>query len=491
MIPRVHKRGRRVGGLLRYLYGPGKHEEHINPRIVAAWDGAGDLATLEPQITARGLRDYRHLVNLLEQPVRAGHNPPELTVWHCSLRNHDTDPIMSDEWWGQRAAELVAGLGLAPVGDTAAVRWLAVRHDDYGIHVVATLVRQDGRNAWAWNDHPRSRAIAAEMDIRFGLVRTGPADHTSHHHPHPAETHKANRLRRAHPTRDELRQRVRAAVVASTDEAEFFHRLADDGVTVKLRYSDLNPAEVTGYSVGLSADTDNAGQPIWFGGSKLAPDLSLPKLRTRWGTTEHGTTPTDAAPTMVLTAEQRAQVLAQAATGAATAAQTISRLAHMDPDACQALAQAAADTLTALARTVEGRRGGPLTRAALRMDKATRPAHAAVVPPTDDARRLRSSARTIALMGRIRRRDDSAAVLALILALVVVAQAIAAWRSSQGAWHQAGAADDVAARLRRWHTTPGAPASSTAATRQAAQPVPGQLSAHRSSSAANPHHSPR
>jgi hypothetical protein len=97
---------------------------------VAAWDGAGELATLEPLITARGLRDYRPLVNLLEQPVRAGHNPPDLTVWHCSLRNHETDPIMSDDWWGQRAAELVAGLGLAPTGNTAGVRWLAVRHDD-------------------------------------------------------------------------------------------------------------------------------------------------------------------------------------------------------------------------------------------------------------------------------------------------------------------------------------------------------------------------
>jgi hypothetical protein len=353
---------------------------------------------------------------------------------------------------------------------------------------VATLVRQDGRNAWAWNDHPRSRAIADEIDVRFGLVRTGPADRTSHRHPHPAETHKANRLHRVHPTRDELRQRVRAAVVASTGEAEFFHRLADDGVAVKLRYSDLNPAEVTGYSVGLSADSDNVGQPIWFGGSKLAPDLSLPKLRTRWGTTEHTTASGDAAPTMALTVDQRVQVLAQAAAGTTAAAQTISRLAYVDPDGCQALAQAAADMLTALARMVEGRRGGPLTRAAHRMDKATRPAHAAVVAPTDESRRLRSSARMVALMGRIGRRDDTAAVLALILALVVLAQAISAWRSSLGAWHQATAADDVAARLRRWHTTPaGAPA----AARPTPQPVPGQVSDHRSSAATRPHRGTR
>jgi hypothetical protein len=34
MIPAVHQRGLRVGGLLRYLYGPGKREEHTNPHLV-------------------------------------------------------------------------------------------------------------------------------------------------------------------------------------------------------------------------------------------------------------------------------------------------------------------------------------------------------------------------------------------------------------------------------------------------------------------------
>ena len=75
MIPRVQKRGTRVGGLLRYLYGPGKREEHINPRIVAAWDGAGELSTLDPLVGTSGTRDFRRLVDLLEQPVLAGRNP--------------------------------------------------------------------------------------------------------------------------------------------------------------------------------------------------------------------------------------------------------------------------------------------------------------------------------------------------------------------------------------------------------------------------------
>lgn len=39
MIAKV-MHGWRPGGLLRYLFGPGKHEEHRNPRVVASWDGA-------------------------------------------------------------------------------------------------------------------------------------------------------------------------------------------------------------------------------------------------------------------------------------------------------------------------------------------------------------------------------------------------------------------------------------------------------------------
>jgi hypothetical protein len=41
-------------------------------------------------------------------------------------------------------------------------------------------------------------------------------------------------------------------------------------------------AEVTGYAVALPGDTAQDGGPVWFGGGKLAADLTLPKLRRRW-----------------------------------------------------------------------------------------------------------------------------------------------------------------------------------------------------------------
>ena len=38
--------------------------------------------------------------------------------------------------------------------------------------------------------------------------------------------------------------------------------------------------------MGLPGDATASGEQIWYGGGKLAPDLSLPKLRRRWP--EHG-----------------------------------------------------------------------------------------------------------------------------------------------------------------------------------------------------------
>ena len=51
---------------------------------------------------------------------------------------------------------------------------------------------------------------------------------------------------------------------------------------VRRRYSSIHPGEVTGYAVGLAAHTSRDGQVIWYGGGKLAADLTLPKLRARW-----------------------------------------------------------------------------------------------------------------------------------------------------------------------------------------------------------------
>jgi hypothetical protein len=84
--------------------------------------------------------------------------------------------------------------------------------------------------------------------------------------------------------REELRRRVRKVAAIATDEHDFFARLAEAGVEVKLRHSARTPGRVTGYAVGLPEHRTAAGDLVWYGGDRLAPGLTLPGLRSRWST---------------------------------------------------------------------------------------------------------------------------------------------------------------------------------------------------------------
>jgi hypothetical protein len=143
-------RGTNAGGLLRYLYGPGKANEHTDPHLVA---GFADLRELDPDLRPDGSRDLRRLSGLLAQPLAldplGGCGKP---VWHCSVRAAPGDRMLSDAEWGQVAAGIMDRTGLAPEGDESGVRWVAVRHAADHIHLAATLARQDGTRPGTWND---------------------------------------------------------------------------------------------------------------------------------------------------------------------------------------------------------------------------------------------------------------------------------------------------------------------------------------------------
>ncbi|SFN69420.1 hypothetical protein SAMN04487980_102893 [Streptomyces sp. cf124] len=175
MIPRVHKRGTRTIGLIYYLYGPGTHEEHIDPHLVAAWDPLVPDPGRDPDAT------YGDMQRLLDQPVDmlAQGNRPTEHVWHLSVRAAPEDPILSDEQWGEIARRMVAATGIAPEGDSAGCRWAAVRHADDHIHIIATIVREDGRQARLRNDGRRSQAEARKIEADYGLRRLDTGDGTA------------------------------------------------------------------------------------------------------------------------------------------------------------------------------------------------------------------------------------------------------------------------------------------------------------------------
>lgn len=251
MIPAVHPRGTRVHGLLRYLFGPGKREEHTNPHLVAAWTGSGDLTALEPPTRVDGRRDLGRLAELLEQPVRIGRKPPSEPVWHCSIRTHPTDRGLADDQWAHIAAEVMSAVGLAPHGDEHAVRWVAVRHAADHIHLVATRVRQDRRTAWTSYDFRKAQSACRDLEERYGLHRVAPPGTGSRRWPTPAEVNKTARLHakasnakagvagRPVTPREELRRRVRAVAAVATGDADFLARLTAAGVQTRLRYPRL------------------------------------------------------------------------------------------------------------------------------------------------------------------------------------------------------------------------------------------------------------
>jgi hypothetical protein len=200
-------RGERVEGLIYYLFGPGRREEHTDPHIVVGWRHPAEL---EPPLRLDGRRDFRHLLGLLNQPHAAmGAWALARPVWHCSMRTAPEDKMLSDDEWAQIACDVMNRTGLSPFGqEDDAVRWVAIRHGDDHIHIVAMLARQDGRRPRLSNDRYRVREACLAAEERYGLRRTAPGDRTAARRPGRAETEKAGRSGRAETPRVTLRRRV-------------------------------------------------------------------------------------------------------------------------------------------------------------------------------------------------------------------------------------------------------------------------------------------
>src|SRR5450759_3904683 len=225
--------------------------------------------------------------------------------------------------------------------------------------------------------------------------------------------------------------------------------------------SERNPGEMTGYAVSLDGWTNAAGEPVRFGGGKLAPDLSLPQLRARWEPASTGPAAraggpagTDEAPPRrdgPLSADEAERVWREAERIVAEAADRITADAGADPDGAADAAWAAGDTLpsTPAAAGVEGEAGGPLTDAAEAFDRAGRESYRRVPVRTDTGTALRSAARMIALLA------PGTQLAALTVALAALAAAVADLRAAQQRLHQAEAARASAERLRTVAPVPG------------------------------------
>jgi hypothetical protein len=382
------KRGRDVGGLMAYLFGPGRHNEHTDPHVVAHWSGLPGEAV---PLAADGTPDLGPLVADLKSDLRAAGLLGEPgTVWHCSLAIPAGDGSLTDAQWREVAEAVAEAVGLED-DRAGAVRWVAVRHgrsaagNDH-IHIAAALA---GRTRYGdavdrrflARDYAKVRQVCNGFERSWRLTATGAGTGAAHREPTRAETEIAARLGMGSEQRVRLERAVRSAAVAARGPQEFAALLAGEGITATFtRPSEQRPGTFLGVTFHTAGYTDRAGVPVAFSGRSLARDLSAPALQARWDARAAAAAP----PGPVRPAlAHLVDVLAAAAAGG------------QDLPAARAVIAAGADALWAAAEAVEADRGGPwhtaageAARAAREPGPVDRPAAAGITGLLDGIGRL-------------------------------------------------------------------------------------------------------
>ena len=255
-----------------------------------------------------------------------------------------------------------------------------------------------------------------------------------------------------------LRNKVTMAARQVRDEAGFFAQLQKAGVLVRVRFSETDPGQVTGYAVTFPGHTGADGAPRWYGGGRLAAGLTLPQLRYRWAQAPSGAPERGAA--FCFTAPERDTIYQHASRQAAQAAEHIRRCAYRDPAAAADAAWAAADTLHVAAWALRS----PVLRCAVdAYDRAARAGHGRIPRRSRDGDRLRSTARLLAMAGGSTG-DATLLTAAPVANLAALAVAVAELRQAQQHAAQAAAARSAAQHLRAAMTQarPQAPRSARA-----------------------------
>ncbi|MFB7271638.1 relaxase/mobilization nuclease domain-containing protein [Streptomyces sp. NPDC056244] len=377
-----------------------------------------------------------HHVDLRTREL-GGKKPPQ-HVWHCPVRTAPGDRYLTDAEWAEVARRIVHATGIAPEGDEKACRWIAVRHADDHIHIMATTVRADGRRPRTHHDGQRAQAECREIETEFGLRRLKPGDLTAPRTPTGAERAKAERQGQTVTARHWLREQAYAVAAAVRTEADYFTVLQSLGINVKTR---LGPetGDVIGYSLAAPGDTNAASEPVWYGGSKLAPDLSINRLRERLPDQKvadhprYVADPTD--PWRHTT----------------TAIHTARTALDSDDDAAaQGHLSAFGDALYNIASATTGPHRAELRAAAMAFNRARRSATRA---DHQAATALRKAAKELAYASN----EPGGLAIALLFATVHLARAVAKWHEQRGHEQQAAAAEEAFRHLQAGYQQAAAP----------------------------------
>lgn len=451
---------------MRYLLGPGRDNEHTNPHLVAG-DERIMLGYAGRELTVNA--DANPLGHAVDY-ARATHDrqPSDgATVWHTSLSLAAVEGELTDEQWQRISDRFMELMGFA--GDEQpGLRWAAVHHglssngNDH-VHIVASRVTDDGSLADWHYDMPRSQRAARQLEREFGLRRLGTNGNGM---PGYSQGEARRSKQQGQPTRVRIEPKVRAAAESASNESEFVSNLRTNGLLVRPRYEQGGTNEVVGYSVAVPPTKGDrqagATKPVWFGGGRLARDLTLPNLRERWNSTpadQQAAVPmwhrhNGAGPNETV---QHKRVIPQQADWQridheiSQLANWINQLDPNDLDGWRHAAGQVAGGFASLANRFEQRRG-PLGTTARELARCAQ-------PPRDHTRHSTSSqpqlrATNVLLMHTATGHNSAAGWMAVMRQLERTSQAVTRSRAlANDASHAQQRADDAVRRVNAHHST--------------------------------------
>jgi hypothetical protein len=268
--------------LIRYLFGPGKANEHTDQRVITSGLALGGDVLACGALSSQAIVELGSDLDAANDLSRA--NPAGGHIWHLSLSLPAGDRPLTDDQWAEVARKATQAIGFEREGLEPAA-WVAVAHGastqgNQHIHIAASLVRLDGSRVETWQSKRTISRVCAELERTYGLTVVEGREGRGMPGLTRAELERTAREQLAEPPRITLARIVREASVASIDEAEFVGRLRESGVLVRPRFETGGNEAVVGYSVAVKPGDGDT--PIWFGGGKLAKDLTLPSLRQFW-----------------------------------------------------------------------------------------------------------------------------------------------------------------------------------------------------------------
>jgi hypothetical protein len=255
-------RARDPAAMARYVFGPGREEEHVDARVIA-----GNIAASDERQVREALRGQARLRPELER-----------CSYHVALAAAPEDRRMADGEWAQISGRFAADMGLD------ACAWVAVRHDDpeqdgrEHVHLLAVAVTDEGKR---WNDsldRPRAIQAARAIEAEHGLAladapeRRGYSDATT-----PQTARRAARREMEVPDKQRARTGLERALERCDGTWQGLSETAErEGIGLQYRMRD---GQVKG--VGVSIERSDGEGARTFKASALHRSLSAAGIEQR------------------------------------------------------------------------------------------------------------------------------------------------------------------------------------------------------------------